>query len=111
MKHSYNPNSISPGWRAFYVIYSIVLFSYGSYGVWVNDLYVKFSKQSQGIHLSDAPAWVMYSAIVCACAAMLSTVIDHYDKRDNEANYTAFAITGSFVGAALVILSLLLAGA
>jgi len=43
------------------------------------------------MHLHDRPAWAMYAAIICACLAMMSVLVDHYDHRDNERHYKAFA--------------------
>ena len=80
------PNSIPRSERISYLIFSALLLAYGSYGVWTNDLYVP-GRRSNGIHLHDVPAWIMYGAIVCACLVMLSVVLDHYDRRNNERHY------------------------
>jgi hypothetical protein len=90
------------------IIFSILLFAYGSYGVWVNDLYIP-GKRSKDIHLHNVPAWIMYGAIICACLVMFSVVIDHYDKRNNEAGYKLFA--NVFIGSGMGIfrLSLIMA--
>jgi hypothetical protein len=86
----YTPNHIPAKERMQNIIFSILLFAYGSYGVWVNDLYIP-GKRSKGIHLHDVPAWIMYGAIICACLVMFSVVINYYDKRNNEAGYKLFA--------------------
>ena len=108
MTKPYNPNSIPAGERTVAIVFSVVLFAYGSYGVWVNDLYVP-GKRSKGIHLHDVPAWIMYSAMICACLVMLTVVADHYDRRDNEINYRNFAKYGEYVGWGLFALSLVVA--
>lgn len=113
MKSTYTPNHIPKSERIQHVIFSILLFAYGSYGVWVNDLYIPGKrslpgKRSRGIHLHDVPAWVMYGAMICACAVMLSVVVDHYDKRNNETNYRLFANVAKYFGWALFGLSLVL---
>ena len=82
----YKPNFISFDERTFNVIASIVLFIYGGYGIYINDL-----KLRRRIHLHDDPALIMYGAFLCACLVMLSEVIDHYDKRNNEHKYQIFA--------------------
>jgi hypothetical protein len=66
-------------------------------------------KRSKGIHLHDVPAWVMYGAFICACLVMLSVVVDHYDKRNNETNYKRFADTFRVLGWCFFWLSLVLA--
>jgi len=104
----YIPNHISPGDRFKYLAFSLLLTAYGSYGIWVNDLYIP-GKRSRGIHLHDVPAWVMYGAIICACIVMLSIIADHYDQRDNETHYRAFANAGKYIGWSLFGVSLLMA--
>lgn len=91
------PNSVPSSERTTNMVFSAILFAYGSYGVWVNDLYIP-GKRSRGIHLHDVPAWIMYGAMICACLVMLSVVVDHYDRRNNERYYRTFAEFGKFVG-------------
>jgi len=79
----YTPNHIPAEERTKNILSSIALFLYGSYGVYVNDLYIP-GKRSKGIHLHDVPCWIMFGAIICACLVMLSVVVDHYDQRNNE---------------------------
>lgn len=100
------PNTIPRSERITNVVSSILLFAYGSYGIWANDLYIP-GKRSRGLHLHDAPAWMMYGAILCACWVMLSVVLDHYDRRNNERYYRRFATMGKVVGWGLFFLSLL----
>lgn len=104
----YTPNHIPADERLRNTIFSILLFAYGSYGVWVNDLYIP-GKRSRGLHLHDVPAWIMYGAIICACMVMLSVVIDHYDKRNNEHGYKWFADTFKILGWVFFVLSLIMA--
>lgn len=105
---AYIPNQIPANERLKYIAFSILLFAYGSYGVWVNDLYIP-GKRSRGIHLHDVPAWIMYGAMICACLVMLSVVVDHYDRRDNENNYRQFAEVFKFLGWMFFGLSLIMA--
>src|SRR5688500_649688 len=48
----YIPNQIPGVERATHVVLSLLLFAYGSHGVWTNDLYVP-GKRSRGVHLHD----------------------------------------------------------
>ncbi|KAB2901619.1 MAG: hypothetical protein F9K31_01255 [Dokdonella sp.] len=108
MKRRYTPNHIPKSERTTNIIFSVFLFAYGSYGVYINDLVVP-GKRSSSVHLHDVPAWIMYGAIICACAVMLSVVVDHYDRRNNETNYRWFANIAKYVGWTLFVLSLILA--
>ena len=100
------PNFIPRKERITNTVLSIFLFTYGSYGVWVNDLYVP-GRRSRGSHLHDVPAWIMYGAIVCACLVLLSVVLDHYDRRNNERHYRTFATVGKYLGCGFFFASLL----
>ena len=104
----YRPNHIPAEERLKNIAFSILLFAYGTYGVRVNDLYIP-GKRSKGVHLHDVPAWIMYGAIICACLVMLSVVVDHYDKRNNETNYRLFADVFKFLGWVFFGLSLIMA--
>ena len=106
MEVTRTPNHIPKGERIGYIIFSLLLLAYGTYGVWVNDLFVP-GRRSRGIHLHDGTAWMMYGAIICACLVMLSVVVDHYDRRNNERHYRVFAAVGEYVGWTLFVLSLL----
>jgi hypothetical protein len=101
----YIPNQIPSEDRRNYAIFSLLLFAYGSYGLWVNDIYIP-GRRSRGVHLHDVPAEIMYGAMSCACLVILSVIIDHYDRRNNERYYRAFAEIGKFVGWALFCFSL-----
>jgi TRAP-type C4-dicarboxylate transport system permease small subunit len=87
----YTPNHIPADERLKNIVFSILLFAYGTYGVWVNDLYIP-GKRSRGVHLHDVPAWIMYGAIICACMVMLSVVADHYDTRNNENSWAGHSL-------------------
>lgn len=99
------PNSIPRRERIANVVFSVLLFAYGSHGVWANDLYIP-GRRSRGVHLHDVPAWIMYGAMLCACLVMLSVVADHYDRRNNERHYRTFAQVGKFAGWGLFCASL-----
>jgi hypothetical protein len=81
----YLPNHIPAGDRLSYLVFSVLLFGYGSVGVWLNNLYIPAKRGGQ--HLHDLSAWVMHGAITCACLVMLLLIADHYDRRDNEIRY------------------------
>ena len=110
-KHPWNfyiPNSIPSGTRLFNIIASLILFIYGARGIYVNDLYIP-GKRGPGMHLHDGAAFIMYAAFVCACIVMLSVVIDHYDKRDNEHKYQAIGRFFEYSGWGLFAIALITA--
>lgn len=105
---AFTPNHIPTGERIGNVIFSVLLLAYGGFGLWTNDLYIP-GKRGPGVHLHDGPAWLMFGAMICACAVMLSVVADHYDKRNNETNYRLLARILKFLAWALLFLSMGLA--
>lgn len=90
---------------------SLVLVALGAIGVWTGKLLLPGRRTSgpSGIEMSPGiTAWLMYGAMTCACLVMLSVVVDHYDRRDNETSYRRFARTFRIVGWALFAVALLL---
>jgi len=86
----YVPNKLPLRERMINKLFSIILIIYGGYGIYINDLYIP-GKRGNGTHLHDEPALLMYGAFICGSLVMLSVVVDHYDERDNEHKYRAFA--------------------
>lgn len=107
MEKEYLSNKIRFGERVFYALFSILLFMYGSFSVWIDDLFIP-GKRSNGVHLHGTAAWLMYSAIICACLVMLSIIADHYGTRDNEISYRRFAMFFGSVGGVFAVLPLIL---
>lgn len=101
----YKPNEVDSTDRFMSIATSLILLAYGGYGIYVNDLYIP-GKRSKGIHLHDTPALVMYGAFICACLVLTSLVIDHYDRRNNEHKYQAFASIFKALGWGLFIASI-----
>ncbi|WP_394136452.1 hypothetical protein [Aliivibrio fischeri] len=83
---NYKPNELPKQLRITFISIAVLLFLYGVYGVYVNGLYIP-GKRSDGILLKDEPALVMLGAFICFGLSLISMVVDHYDKRDNEYSY------------------------
>ena len=98
----YIPNSIPAATRWGNTAAALFLLAYGSYGVWVNDLYLP-GKRGPGVHLHDESALLVFAAMLCGCAVLLAVVIDHYDERDNEHRYRQFGKIIGTLGWALFI--------
>jgi hypothetical protein len=95
----HKPNNIPEGQRIFFILLSGVLLVYGTLGILHDDLYIRLPRTrrsilhdaSPGTHLQGVAAWMMYCAMLLAVISMVSVIVDHYDKRDNEINYKRFA--------------------
>jgi hypothetical protein len=103
----HNPNHIPSGERTMNIIFSSILFLYGTFGVIIDDLYIPGNKRP-GTHFHGEPAWILYGAFLCAVANMMSVVVDHYDKRNNETNYKLFARVTQIAGWTLFVLAFVL---
>jgi hypothetical protein len=96
-KHT--PNNIPEGQRIIFILLSGALLIYGTLGVLHDELYIRLPRtrrsilhdDNPGTHLHGIAAWMMYCAMLLAVISMVSVIVDHYDKRDNEINYKRFA--------------------
>jgi hypothetical protein len=112
---NYVPNTIVLKKRIVNFCVALAIMAYGGYGLYIDQLWVPLSKYAS-IRLIGIAAIFMFIAIICASIEMITEVLDHYDKRDNEhtyykianlfkyASYMSFAIaifTGFSMGASL----------
>jgi hypothetical protein len=79
---AYRPNQVPLKDRVLCCVLSVVLVAYGTYGLMSDGLNVR-----RGVTLYGFPKLLMIGAMFGASLAMLITVIDHYDRRDNERYY------------------------
>jgi len=71
-------------------------------------------KGGGGIDIHGFPMWFTYISGVAASANLVSVVIDHYDRRNNEKDYRKFAkitsqIAGFFFLTSMVVIFLFIA--
>ncbi len=57
--------------------------------------------------LYDTPLWLLVASLLAGAAVLLSVVIDHYDRRDNERWYQHFKRGAIFLGLLLLASSLI----
>ena len=91
------PSYYSLGERLFNLVVGLVLLAYGIAG-FLND---KLSISSRGrliALLEGGPAWLMAAAAVLGATVLLSVLVDHYDRRDNERHYLAFRWAATRLG-------------
>ncbi|MBP7565469.1 MAG: hypothetical protein KA795_05630 [Burkholderiaceae bacterium] len=102
---AFQPNWFSVKERVTNAVLALALFAYGSFGVWIDDLYVP-GKRTAGVHLHGIPAWLMYGALISAASVCLALVIDHYDRRANEHHYERFKKLARVSGWTFFVLAL-----
>lgn len=109
------PNHISLETRTWYFVVSSLMLIYAVSGVVRNDFYIwlPLGRRSgpMSIHLYDLSAWIAAAAAFCASANLISVIVDHYDKRNNERGYRLFAKVMFIAAIALLVLSLFASGA
>jgi hypothetical protein len=103
----YTPNHIPASERASSIIFSSILLIYGIIGFAIDDLYIP-GKHSKGVHLHGESMWIMLGSFALAIANLMSVVVDHYDKRNNETNYRLFAKVTKIAAWVVFILALVL---
>ncbi len=101
------PNSIPPGERIFCSLLAFVLVAIGVVGLVQGQLKLAPPKSRIGLVLYDAPLWLLVASLLTGAAVLLSVVIDHYDRRDNERWYQLFKRGAVFLGLLLLGSSLI----
>ncbi len=96
------PNRVPLLFRIYLVGLALVMLVYGASGFWNNKLELSTSKGGGGrLVFHDRPAWLLASAIIIGAVLLLSVVVDHYDRRNNESRYQAFRKGGLYVALGL----------
>lgn len=105
----WRPNFVPLATRILNIAFAFLLIAYGLAGVFRGSFKVVPPKSKTGLVLYDQPAWLFATAIFIGVVVLLSVVIDHYDKRNNERRYLVFKRVA--VGAGLfLLLAALVAG-
>lgn len=99
------PNKIPRSIRIVYLFLSSVLIVYAAHGLSINDIYIPGHRGNPGMHYHDLSAWLMAGAIFSAAANMISVLVDHFDRRNNEIKYAHFAAFCGWLAAAFVLMS------
>ena len=110
MKPEYIPNRISGPERFINVLYALFILALAALGLFYGELLLPGKRTSgpTGLGLQGLPAWLMYGAMACAICVLLSSVVDHYDRRNNEPIYRRFAQVSRVCGWSLFVLALVL---
>ncbi len=107
---SHVPNRIPAAQRFLDILYALVIIAFGALSLFKGDLLLpgKRTSGSNGMVLHGVSAWVMYGAMLCAICVLLSSVVDHYDRRNNEGSYRRFVRAGKICGWSLFVSALVL---
>ncbi|NTV70675.1 MAG: hypothetical protein HGA71_11060 [Azonexaceae bacterium] len=92
----YTPNQVPLKTRILRTLGSLGLIAYGVLGVVIDDIVIPGKRSS--LHLHGLPAWLMALAMVCAAITLISLVVDHYDRKNNEPSYRRLETRASKLG-------------
>jgi len=113
----HRPNRIPLNERISAIVLSSVLMGYSIYGVYKDDFLIiwrhtrimrRRSEPMHGSHVHGLSAWLVFAALVCLTIALLSIVVDHYDKRDNEIKYKQINRVAVIAGIVFFVLAFII---
>ena len=102
---NYIPNEVPARVLVGRSIIAILLIAYSGYGIWHGELTIPLKNSS--IVVYETSLWILVSACLCACLELMTLVIAHFDKRDNEMMYYKFASVAQSLSISLFILALI----
>lgn len=85
MRH-HVPNHVPVGQRFLNAVVALTWTGWALIGVLSGHMYFLVSKRGP-IHFSGVPALIFCAAVLAAATALMVTIVDHYDRRDNEEAY------------------------
>ncbi len=90
------------------VALAICLVVFGVAAVYSNQLKLSAGRGRSLVVLSDGPLWLALGAMACGVLGLLSVVVGHLDRRDNEPLYAAFrwialGLGGVLLASALIV--------
>ena len=88
----YSPNKISKSTQIFNIVWALFLIAVCLYGVTNEALVYPGVRGSGPIELTGMPLLFFCVALVSGAINALLTLIDHYDKRDNERSYKQMSL-------------------
>jgi len=103
----WRPNSVSLSERIFNLTLAIALLAQGVLGVYFAEVRLTPPKQRGAILLKEGPAWLMAAAMIVGALVLVSVVVDHYDRRQNERSYKIFRWLCVRLGLCLFVASLI----
>lgn len=101
------PNKFSRAHLLWNIALAMFLILCGAGAIYGNALRLPASRGRSIAVLSDGPMWLALGAVLCGVMALLSVVIDHMDRRDNEREYAAFRWLALRLGGAFLASSLI----
>lgn len=99
----HTPNPISTKERTKYIVLAAAMLIYATFAWYRGEVYIP-GRSGSSIRFTGTACTLIYCGLIAGAASCISVVVDHYDKRNNEANYQKFAMVTRTVSIALLAL-------
>lgn len=103
---TWKPNSVPLSDRVFNLVLALALLAQGFLGFYLGRLALSPPKQKTAIVFREGAAWLMAAAMVVGALVLISVIVDHYDRRNNESSYKLFKWLSVHLGVCLFAASL-----
>lgn len=104
----YLPNRLSVSERLAYCALALALVVHATLGLYIDDLVIPSRRRRPDVHVHGWEALLIACAIYLVAVSLISRIIDHHDKRDNEHLYRQFEQLAWYASGAFVALSFIL---
>jgi hypothetical protein len=85
----YKPNVVPRHARVWNILIATYLVCWGGFGLYASKVDL-WGMRLRIAELQGSPALLMALAFICGALVLIAEVVDHYDKRNNEAAYKGF---------------------
>lgn len=85
-RENHVPNSVPLMQRIAYAGLAFALICYGAVGVLVDALWIP-GRRTLGVVLFGGSTWLAMASLFAGAFGLLSVVVDHYDRRNNQHQY------------------------
>ena len=96
VSQGHTPNHVPLTSRLLRTAGALVLIGHGVIGILRDDVIIP-TKRSV-LHLHGVAGWITAASMFCAALVLLAVVVDHFDRRNNEAAYQHFGRAMSRTG-------------
>ena len=99
-------NTVPLSDRVFNLVLASLLLAQGFFGFLSGRVDLSPPRQRTAIVFREGAAWLMAAAMIAGAMVLISVVVDHYDRRNNEGSYKAFKWCSIRLGLCLLAASL-----
>lgn len=104
---AWRPNDVPLPLRIYSLVLALLLLAYGVSGFLNDKLEFATGRGGGGrLLLHGGPAWLLGSAVIVGALLLLSVIVDHYDRRNNEHWYRLVRQSLLYLGFALLAAAL-----